>query len=752
MKATNKVSGGFRISAWTGVLLLGLLTFTSGQEWRRGPRGLDPAGKTDNEFSVRVAVEEVRMDVVVLDRKGRQITNLTAKDFEIYQDGMPMEVRSCTYITDQADASKKPAVSPIASKPSKIAPPIPTLPISRDSVRRIIAFVVDDLSMSFQSMSYTRKVLKKFVENEMLPGDLIAILRTTHGNSALQMFLSDKKQLLSMIDTVRWGKNVGLELDPRDMYMIFDGQLSTIRYCVRALKDMPGRKALIFLTSQSTIPSDWSGKGLPDINAVDYDQVYLSSYNKMADEAMRAGVVIHTMDMRGLEAPFPDAPTDAMIGLGDLSTGGYSQLNGPSNDPLSDEQMSNFGRGTTYNQMGDRSTPSSILQRNIEKRNPLSEKTGGLFLTDMNFDGIDEINDALKGYYLLSYVPPPSTFIANRQNFYHRINVRVNVGGARVHTRDGFYGMTTSPTDTTEALNPMREAIFSPFRHSDLNVNLASGYLEDAKTGYLVRSWLHINLNELNLVKATKDGQPGYNTAIETIEVTNDVASAMHDSSIMHYKFFIPESNLAIIQKQGMRFSLVLPIKKPGAYYVRVAVKDEISGRIGSAYQFVEIPNLGKGDLALSNLFLINRKEDIAWILSGAPQNDSKNWLVPNINEDKGKSPAIRSYRPGESINYMSVVYNAKREKGKTPDLESQFILYKDGQEILKGETQPLNLKNTSNLKEIPIMGRMVLEKTLQEGDYVLQLLVRDKLAASKKNLSTQTLDFRIEKPDSSAP
>jgi VWFA-related protein len=750
MKARNKLAGAFRIFARTGVLLLGLLTFTSGQEVRRGPRAQDPAGP-DNNFTVRVAVEEVRMDVVVLDRKGRQITNLTANDFEIFQDGMPMEVRSCTYITDQANTAKQPAVFP---KPSKIAPPIRTLPLSRDSVRRIIAFVVDDLSMSFASMHYTRKVLQKFVENEMQPGDLMAILRTTHGNSALQMFVSDKKQLLSMIDAVRWGKNVGLELDPNDRYMVFDGQLSTMRYCIRALKDMPGRKAMIFLTSQSTIPSDWSGNGLPDINAVDYDQVYTNSYNKMADEAMRAGVVIHTMDMKGLEAPFPDQPTDEMIGLSDLSTAGYSQTGGRGiqGGALSDQQMRNFGRGSTYNQMGDRSTPSSILQRNIERRNPLSEKTGGLFLTDMNFDGLDAINDALKGYYLLSYVPPPATFMANKQNFYHRINVRAKVSGAQVHARDGFYGMTKSPMDTAEAPNPMREAIFSPFRHSGLNVNLASGYLEDAKTGYLVRSWLHINLNELKLVKTTKDGQSGYNTAIETISVTNDVASAMHDSSIMHYTFFIPESNLAIIQKQGMRFSLVLPIKKPGAYYIRVAVKDELSGKIGSAYQFVEIPNLGKGDLALSNLFLINRKEDIAWILSGAPQNDSKNWLVPNMSEEKGNSPAIRNYRPGESISYMSVVYNAKREKGKAPDLESQYILYKDGQEILKGQPQPLPLKNTGNLKEIPIMGRMVLEKTLQEGDYVLQLLVRDKLAGSKKNLSTQTLDFRIEKPDSSMP
>jgi hypothetical protein len=47
--------------------------------------------------------------------------------------------------------------------------------MSRDSVRRVIAFVVDDLSMSFQSMHYVRMALKKYVENEMQPGNLISI-------------------------------------------------------------------------------------------------------------------------------------------------------------------------------------------------------------------------------------------------------------------------------------------------------------------------------------------------------------------------------------------------------------------------------------------------------------------------------------------------------------------------------------------------------------------------------------------------
>jgi hypothetical protein len=38
-------------------------------------------------FAVKVDVDEVQLDAVVLDWRGRQITDLTADDFEIYQDG-----------------------------------------------------------------------------------------------------------------------------------------------------------------------------------------------------------------------------------------------------------------------------------------------------------------------------------------------------------------------------------------------------------------------------------------------------------------------------------------------------------------------------------------------------------------------------------------------------------------------------------------------------------------------------------------
>jgi hypothetical protein len=78
---------------WIAVLLPAF-TFVSNAEEKSSTNSLKALQKQEQPFKIRVNVAEVRIDAVVLDRKGRQITDLTAKDFAIYQDGVKQEVLS----------------------------------------------------------------------------------------------------------------------------------------------------------------------------------------------------------------------------------------------------------------------------------------------------------------------------------------------------------------------------------------------------------------------------------------------------------------------------------------------------------------------------------------------------------------------------------------------------------------------------------------------------------------------------------
>src|SRR5579872_3745323 len=141
------------------------------------------------DTTIRISVNLVQVDAVVTDSKGKHVSDLQASDFQILQDGKPQKITHFSYI---ATAAPKPATPPGATQVAdKKTPPPPSTPGTRlkvNQVRRTIALVVDDLGLSFESMAQVRSSLKKFVDTQMEPGDLVAIMRTGAGMGALQSF------------------------------------------------------------------------------------------------------------------------------------------------------------------------------------------------------------------------------------------------------------------------------------------------------------------------------------------------------------------------------------------------------------------------------------------------------------------------------------------------------------------------------------------------------------------------------------
>lgn len=171
------------------------LAFPEILEGQPGPASTgNPAARNaqpEREVTVRVAVDEVRIDAVVLNWRGRQITDLTADDFEIYQDGRKQDIVSCTYVDDYLP--QRDGKIPLISAPAP----------AREEIRRTILFLVDDFSMGFENLHHTRMALKNFVEKQMQPGDLVGILQTSMGFGRL--FSSDKKQLMAAVEKIQWG-------------------------------------------------------------------------------------------------------------------------------------------------------------------------------------------------------------------------------------------------------------------------------------------------------------------------------------------------------------------------------------------------------------------------------------------------------------------------------------------------------------------------------------------------------------------
>lgn len=690
-----------------GFLCAGMLLYSQGQEKPApAPDGAIPRSPAENDFLIRIGVEEVRLDAVVLDKKGRQITDLTADDFEIYQDKKLQQIIAGKYISDyQPTLESKPA-----SLDATDATAIPAPRLTRDAVRRTIVFLVDDYSMQrFEEVHRTRLCLRKYVETQMQPGDMVAILQTFRGTSALSAFTSDKKELLARIDTIRWkpphdfpDPRIGEEYIPQPM---------AIDFCIRALKDMPGRKFLMLMSLE-----------IFNLSALDR---YLhrppddAAFNRMADAALRAGVVIHTLDILGLADTFVD---------------------------LEATYYSSFFSGRSQDIMAPWRTDLKYAQGAVQSRQasrwlPLSQKTGGVLLTGNNFyiHGIADLEEEMKGYYLLSYVPPASTFDEKKQISYKKIEVKVKRRGAQVHTRDGFIGLKRPPETPAEARNPLVKAMFSPFRYKDLDVRMASGYVEDSPDGYQLRAWVHLDGQALGIADE-KDGS--HSISVKAVAATSDIDGNVQDSANRQLNLKLNDADVEWVRAHGLKFSLSQRKEKPGAYYVRVAIEDRVSGAIGSAYEFIKIPDLKKGSLALSSIVVLNNPEDAAWVQADiAPGPQSLPAQVPPMAD---RSQALRKYAPGESFEYIAAVYNAKSSEGAPPDLESQVILFNEGKELFRSEPESVRLGSPGNVRRIPIRNSLLLEKALQPGDYVLKLQVRDKQAKDKNSLAEQLLQFEI--------
>jgi VWFA-related protein len=652
----------FRSLAWLGFIGLGLAIFANSQERRNSYQSDSPAQTESGEkpFKIRVGVEEVRLDAVALDGKGHQMTDLTAADFEIYQDGKLQEITSCTYISDQ---SARPGLGSNSAENSKYVLPRAAVPIvTRGQVRRTITFIVDNLTMSMVQVERARMALRKFVQSQMQPGDLVSILPTSNGNAEFLMFTSEKKHLLAAIDNIKW------YIDTRVIKMIFP-QYPAILFAVQALRDMPGRKALIVITPQTLSPNNLMSSLEDPLVPMNREMAFMNAMDKVADQALRAGVVIHTLDIFGL--------------IGD------------SDDPAELAQLAAMA---------------------TQNRVPLSQKTGGIFLTNNNFfaDGIGAANEELKGYYLLSYIPPPDTYGPGSGNKYRRLKIKVKRPGAEVHHRDGFYGTTKPAEIAAEYRDALLDALVSPFQHNDLLIHLTAGFIEDPKRGYLLRSWMHLNGSQVSF----KEENNEICITLITSAVITDVSGIVRDAGRETYTIKVKKEELASIREHGLSFSIEIPAKKPGTYYVRVAVQDKSSGKLGSAYQYVDIPDLKNGKLALSNIFAGQSLD--------------------------GKPRVLRNYSVGENLDYSTVIYNGLTKKQNAPELESHFVLYRNGIEVAQGKPETVPLEGVKDYKRIAIKKSLPLDRALLPGEYLLEFVVENKNADKKQNSISQALDFNL--------
>jgi hypothetical protein len=161
----------------------------------------------------------------------------------------------------------------------------------------------------------------------------------------------------------------------------------------------------------------------------------------------------------------------------------------------------------------------------------------------------------------------------------------------------------------------------------------------------------------------------------------------------------------------------------PGIYQVRVAARDERSGRVGSAIQWIVIPDLTKNQLTLSSV-----------LLGGQVLEDKSKEGTPHV-----QLSVDHSFPRTSQLGYWVFVYNAKRDAAGNPQLTVQTQVLRDGQAVLSSPHRRLNSGGQDALR-IPFGEELAL-KTLSPGKYDLKVIVTDGVAGTS---ATQLADFIV--------
>ena len=704
-----------------------------------------PSNPPDDDEVVRITTNLVQVDAVVTDRQGNHITDLRAEDFEILENGRAQPITHFSYIATSpavaAGATAAPAPVDRNAPPARLRP---------EQVRRTIALVVDDLGLSFESAHFVRRALKKFVDEQMQAGDMVAIIRTSAGVGALQQFTADRRQLYAAIERVRWvpggrggvsafapiesnplsargnetsgagarggqqsgaGRTGGDAIEEFREEIFTVGTLGALNFIVRGLREMPGRKSVILFSD-----------GIPILNRSGESGRVLESLRRLTDLANRASVVFYAIDARGL-------PTLGLTAADNTSW-------------LSVEQIEAS--------LSDRRTQFFESQNGL---NYLAQQTGGFTVfnnNDLNL-GLRRVLNDQRGYYLIGYRPDDATFVATagRRRF-HNLRVRVNRPDLRVRTRQGFYGVPETearPIRRTRA-EQLVAAITTPFGSNDIDLRFTSLFGNEPQAGSFIRSLLSIDMRDFTF---TPDENGWQKAVMDIVAITFGDSGQIIDQVDRTETIRVRPEAFADFQRDGLVYYLTVPIRRPGAYQLRIAVRDVSSERIGAASQFIEVPNLRRNRLALSGIVLSRGVPDApaAPAANQAPPNNAghqppaaaNNTAEPNAEANA----AVRRFRQRMLLDYGLEIYNARLDRAtRRPQLMTQVRLFRDGQPVFTGQPQPFDAGQQTDLQRLSLLGRLQLGTNLAPGEYILQVIVTDALADPQHNTVSQWIDFEI--------
>jgi VWFA-related protein len=464
--------------------------------------------------------------------------------------------------------------------------------------RRLVVLMFDLSSMQVEETQRALDAARDYVTTKVGQADTVAIVTYASSLDVAQDFTSDKNVLLNAIDRLNGIEGLGFEemiaadpdatvddtngafvADDTEFNMFnTDRRLQALRSMIDALSGVQQKKSLVYFSS--------------GMNQTGMDNRV--AMRGVIDRAVRTNLSIYSADMRGLQAVVPGGAASQ------ASTRGVAAFS---------------GRGV--------SRAFDSMSASQDALSSLSQDTGGRAFFDRNdFGGVfDRVIADTAAYYVLGY---SSTNVA-RDGRFRRMRIQLKRTDLKLEYRVGYYAardFTHSSKDDREQL--LMEQLASDLSVTDLPVYAASGYFRLKGNHYYVPVWLVVPGSR---VPFTKSG--------DKTKATLDVLGVLVDARQVPVARIRDTVNLALAsaentQRKAVQYATSFELP-PGAYRLKVVIRENQGGTMGSFETSLVVPDLDKSPVKISSVVLgsslaaVSKKDDRNPLLRNGQQ------LVANV-------------------------------------------------------------------------------------------------------------------------
>ena len=530
-------------------------------------------------FTTRSNLVLVR--VVVRDKKGQVNGTLQKEDFRLFDKGKPQVISKFSMEKSAGRKADAAPASPTAPAEKANEPPPSVAP------DRFIAYVFDDLHLSFEDLSQARTAAEQHLADSLGTTGRAAIY-TTSGHSSVD-FTNDIAKLKDAMlriqpangskggkacpdisyyqaDLIRNREDAqalevavedaivcaSLDSHMRDLAtsmakseaarVLADAEhnmqvaIQSMHDVIRRMSVMPGQRSVVLASPGFLV----------------FDRHF--DLLEIADRAIRANVTINTLDARGLYTFIPGGDASQQSGV-NLAT-----------QNLKDQYQK----------------ASAISEGDVLAE--LADSTGGTWIHDNNdlAGGFKRLTVPPECYYILGFAPENLKFDGS----YHSLKVSLkNPAGVSLQARRGYFAPKHPMDAAQEADLEIEETMFSQDEWHDIPVELHTQFFKSSDVAAKLSVLARIDVRQLRFRKADGRNVDTLTVVTGVFDRNGNYVSGVEKTFDLHLK----DESLAGKLASGIIVRSAFDVA-PGAYFVRIVARDAEGQKMAAINGTVEIP------------------------------------------------------------------------------------------------------------------------------------------------------------------